>query len=170
DGAAMEQHFAAATQSHAAWRADHREGCVFEACVYLLAVALHEPHGEPGAQFLGDEEETDIGADGEIFALIVDDQAAVAAGNEANRLVDQTQRQRIERIHLAVKLKTQDTVANVPQAGGAVAGNRLRAQLDVSEEQHADGVRQVAIAAGHVKELPSAVLRTVEASPLGHLQ
>ena len=73
-GVAMKQDLAAAAQRHPGRRADHRKGRIFQRPVGLLALRRRDFDLGPGGDICGEKRQTQIGADREIVALVVDDQ------------------------------------------------------------------------------------------------
>ena len=85
-------------------------------------------------------------------------------------MLDELHHLLVERVHLRGEFQAGDTVAHVPQRGGAVGNERLGTDLDVFQQQHAVGARDVGIVAGRREILPPSCLDAIEGKLARRLQ
>ena len=158
----VEQQFAAAAQRHAGRRGDDREGGVFHRLHRLLAVFQHALDHRPDADIGGEQGQAEIGADGEVGALVVEHKRPEVLFHKLQRFLKQRNDIGIQRIHPGMDLEAGDPVADIPQAGGAVARDRFGRPLDIFEQQHAFGPLDRAIDAVRAEDLQAVAGDPVE--------
>ena len=135
DGVAVQQHLAAASERHAGRCADNGERGVTHFLEGILTAFQQPANSRPQPQLGPIEQQRDVGADGKIAALVVDDQSfEPAAGQLPDRFLDHPQNERVEGIHLRGEFQAGHAIADIPQAGRHVAGDRRRGAFDVFQQ------------------------------------
>src|SRR5262249_10266679 len=144
--------------------ADHRERGVFEPLEYRLALLdeLFDPG--PVGDIGGEEGEPEIDAEGEVLAVAADDEPLEALADDGDRLTNHRQSPGVEGIRLGMELEAGDAVAKVPQAGGAVAGDRLAEATEIGEAKPGREPRLVDIVAGGGQALQPSIRDAIERS------
>jgi CBS domain-containing protein len=114
-GITVEQDLATAAQCHAGRRAHDRERRIFERLVGLLTARDELFDLAPCRDVQREQGKAEIGAGGEIAALIIDDERLELVVHHRDRLTDQLHHIAVERIHLAGELKAGNAVADIPE-------------------------------------------------------
>ena len=134
---------AAAAQRHLVRRSHDRSRRRAEAHERVLAKLDHHLQFVPHVALHGQHHGKDVGADGEVLAVIGNDQAGGVAVQPLNRLLHDVEHGAVERIDARVPLQQHDAVANVPQAGHFVAGELLARAADVLHAQRLGAARHL---------------------------
>ena len=161
-GIGMQQHLAAAAERHAGRRSDDGKRRVFQRLVGGLAGEDQLLDLTPGGDVGGKQSQAEIGADGEMRPLVVDDERLVAGLDQFHRPAQQVHDLLIERIALAGEFEAEHTIADVPHRRRGVLQQRLAGELDVLQQYHAVRPDDVVVGAVEPEILPAAALDTVE--------
>jgi hypothetical protein len=147
DAAGGESDFAATAEGHAEGRGDDRAGRVLERHGGLLETADSAIELVPFAILCGEEDHHQVGADGEVFAVVGDDQGLEVAAEFIERGVDHLHGVFTEGVHLTVEFEAERAIAEIDQRCAGVAVDHAADALEVANEGDARARLAIAVAA-----------------------
>jgi len=160
----MQRRLAAAAERHPEGCGDNRPGRVLDGHVD----ALEGSHGKinfiPVAFLGGDEQEHEVGADGEVRRLVPDDQPAEIFFQLFKTGVQNMNNVRADGVHLGVILDARHPIAQVDQTGAGIAlDDRPRFLFKVFENKNARALFEPAVPVGNeIKKGSAAALAAIE--------